>query len=283
MKEKIIKAKTCKTVSNKDDVHLRFHTLVDERLTKIFGDVSAAPVLIGQAWTRLKEALTRQRLKYTMWDRLPTPQLTEARKCRDDQVNDVIRMADALAGDKSDAELQYLGRYLQLFLKRSDLKKNLNPDAREVYTWVFCHWKLKLPEYIAAVQGGKIKPVVEELNQINKECDKMLHERLNQLNDEIPEDMKVLRKQTTAAYRDLTAQTNEALLELTLLTKPENREQASLAVDIAAAAEDKERIVALVSLLNDDVNRYELQVAEARQKKKDEAEARKKRKEQAMK
>lgn len=283
MKEKIIKAKVCKAIPPKDDEHLRFHTLVDERLTKIFGEVSAAPALIGQAWTLLKEALTRQRLKHTMWDRLPTPQLTEARKRRDEMVNDVIRMAEALAGDKGDTELHYLGIYLQHLLKRSDLMKDLHPDTKEIYTGVFCRCTLKLPEYIAAVQAGKIKPIVEELDQINEKCDKMLRERLRQLSNEIPEDMKDLRKQTTAAYRHLIDQTNEALLELTLLTKAENREQASQLVDIAAVAEDKERIAALISLLNDDASSYELQAAEARQTKKEEAEARKKRRGQAKK
>ena len=95
--------------------------------------------------------------------------------------------------------------------------------------------------------------------------------------------MKDLRKQTTAAYRHLIDHTNEALLELTFLTKAENREQASQLVDIAAAAEDKERIATLISLFNDDASRYELQAAEVRQKKMEEAEASKKRRGQAKK
>ena len=281
MKEKIIKAKACKAIPQKDDLHLRFHTLVDERLTNIFGEVSAAPELIGQAWTRLKEALTRQRLKQTICDRLPTPQSIEAQKRRDEMLDSVIRMVEAWASNKSDAELRHLGWCLQFYLKRSGVIKNRNSFALEINVNIFCRWTLQLSEYIAAVQAGKIKPVVEELNQINKAYDEMLRNRYSQLWNEVPEEEIDLRRQTTAAYRNLIDQTNETLLELTLLTKAENREQASQLVDIAAATEDKARIATLISLLNEDASRYELQAAEARQKKKEEAEARKKRKEQA--
>ena len=281
MKEKIIKAKTCKAVPNKDEEHLRFHTLVDEQLTKIFGDVSAAPEQIGQAWTRMKEAMNRHRLKLTVDNRVQTPQIMEAQKRRDEMLDSVIKMANTWAGDKSDADLQYLGWHLQIYLKRIGVIKHLHSFGSEIHVNLFCHFTLELSEYIAAVQAGKIKPVVEELNQINKEYDEMLRNRFHELWSEVPEDERYLRKQTNIAYRNLIDQTNETLLELTHLTKAEKREQASQLVDIAAAIEDKERITALITLLNDDVSRYELQAAEERQKRKEEAEAKKRRKEQA--
>ena len=189
-------------------------------------------------------------------------------------------MADKLAGDKHN-ELWRLGDNLKRWLRRSDLSIARNPIEREISTKVFCHFTMVMPEYMAAVQVGKIRPVLEELDQINKECDKMSSERLMILWSEICEPFPELRKHTSTAYRNLLDQINEVLLELTILTMTENLGQASQMVDITAAVKDKERLEALVAQLNDDAARYEIQAAEEKKRKQEAAEQKRLRREQA--
>lgn len=269
MKDYITKAKTYKAIALKnDDVHLSFNTLVDERLTKIFGEVSCAPAMIVQEWMCLKDALAQQRAKHTIMDRMMTPQIDEALKRRDDLLDNIIRMTEAWSKDPVDREINFMGRLMILYLKRLRLLKGGYDPARDIPTGIFCRWTLEMPEYIAAVQSGKIKPVVEELKQINDKCRKMLQDRFFQLYTEIPMDMKELRKQTDAAYRELINKINEAIVELTLLAKEDHNEQASQMDDIATVVEAKERLTRLISLLNSDVSHYQYQAAEARKNRK---------------
>lgn len=283
MKERIIKAKTYKAIATRrDNVHLKFHTLVDERMTTIFGDVSAAPAMIGQEWTHLKESLARQKAKQTMWERVSTPQINEAEKKRDEKLNNIIGMVDVWINSPGDTEINNLGRYLRFYLKRLKLLKGGHIYDKEIPTGIFCRWTINLPEYITAVQVGKIQPVVEELMQVNAECDKLLRDRFSQLLEDNPEDIRDLCKQTNNAYRKLINQINETILKLTILTEQDCREQASQTIDLAKATQDKECLVSLISLLNADVSHYEYLAAEEKKNKEEKAEARRIRREQGV-
>ncbi len=280
MRVTIIKARPCKSIPPYNPMLLQFHELVDKRLTDTFGSVNYAPEQIGQAWTQLKEATEYVRLEYTIIDRVPTPELNEKRKVRDKLLNEVLTMVDKWAGDRKN-ELWILGYNMQYYVKRIGLLKTDIPDLRDMYTNLFCHFTKDMPEYIAAVQEGKIRPVLEELDQINDECDRISRERFHLLWEEIPGRLPELRKQAKAAYRNLLDQINERLLELTILTMTENLGQASQMADIPATVKDKERLEALVAQLNDDATRYEIQAAEEKKRKQEAAEARRLRREQA--
>ena len=279
MKQMIVKANCYKAITRaNDEKHVKFHSLVVERLTSIYSDMLNAPARIAKEWKDLSDALDREVRKHTMWERHITPEIVEKRKERDKLIENVIEYADFLAKFPDSDAKSVIGYQMQRYLVRLKLLRNDSPNEREVGTSFFCRWVKEMPEYASAVQSGLIDDVVDDLNKVNNDCDNMLHDSWSKLYNEIPEDMKQLRIATDTAYRELIEQTNETLTELTMLSEDASRSQTSAAEDASTAVEDAARITALVKLLNADVAQYEQQAADARMARKQAAERKRRKK-----